>query len=194
MAQPLTTVSDNSEVYAYFSLTEKDILDMTENGSKSLEQQIAQMPAVKLQLADGSIFPVEGKVATVSGVIGTGTGAATVRALFDNPNGMLRSGSTGQIVIPMHEENAIVIPQKATFELQDRKFVYVVNDSNKVVSTPITISKVNDGKIYVVTSGLEPGNVIAVEGVGNKLRPNMEIVPVDAAAKAAQQQAQQPQQ
>lgn len=194
MAQPLTTVSDNSQVYAYFSLTEKDILDMTENGTKSLEQQIAQMPAVKLQLADGSIFPVEGKVATVSGVIGTGTGAATVRALFDNPNGMLRSGSTGQIVIPMHEENVIVIPQKATFELQDRKFVYVVNDSNKVVSTPVTISKVNDGKIYVVTSGLEPGNVIAVEGVGNKLRPNMEIVPVDAAAKAAQQQAQQPQQ
>lgn len=193
MAQPLTTVSDNSQVYAYFSLTEKDILNMTENGSKPLQQQIAQMPAVKLQLADGTIFPVEGKVATVSGVIGAGTGAATVRALFDNPGGMLRSGSTGQIVIPVQEKNAIVIPQKATFELQDRKFVYVVNDSNKVVSTPITISKVNDGKIYVVTSGLEPGNVIAVEGVGNKLRPNMEIVPVDAAAKAAQQAATQQQ-
>ena len=193
MAQPLTTVSDNSQVYAYFSLTEKDILNMTENGSKPLQQQIAQMPAVKLQLADGTIFPVEGKVATVSGVIGAGTGAATVRALFDNPGGMLRSGSTGQIVIPVQEKNAIVIPQKATFELQDRKFVYVVNDSNKVVSTPITISKVNDGKIYVVTSGLEPGNVIAVEGVGNKLRPNMEIVPVDAAAKAAQQAAAQQQ-
>lgn len=193
MAQPLTTVSDNSQVYAYFSLTEKDILNMTENGSKPLQQQIAQMPAVKLQLADGTIYPVEGKVATVSGVIGAGTGAATVRALFDNPGGMLRSGSTGQIVIPVQEKNAIVIPQKATFELQDRKFVYVVNDSNKVVSTPITISKVNDGKIYVVTSGLEPGNVIAVEGVGNKLRPNMEIVPVDAAAKAAQQAAAQQQ-
>lgn len=193
MAQPLTTVSDNSQVYAYFSLTEKDILNMTENGSKPLQQQIAQMPAVKLQLADGTIFPVEGKVATVSGVIGAGTGAATVRALFDNPGGMLRSGSTGQIIIPVQEKNAIVIPQKATFELQDRKFVYVVNDSNKVVSTPITISKVNDGKIYVVTSGLEPGNVIAVEGVGNKLRPNMEIVPVDAAAKAAQQAAAQQQ-
>lgn len=185
MAQALTTVSDNSQIYAYFSLTEKDILDMTENGTKSLQQQIAEMPAVKLQLADGTIFPVEGKVATVSGVIGTGTGAATVRALFDNPNGMLRSGSTGQIVIPMHETNAIVIPQKATFELQDRKFVYVVNDSNKVVPTPITISKIDDGKIYVITSGLEPGNVIAVEGVGNKLRPDMEIVPVDAAQKAA---------
>ena len=193
MTQPLTTVSDNSQVYAYFSLTEKDILNMTENGAKPLQQQIAEMPAVKLQLADGTIFPVEGKVATVSGVIGTGTGAATVRALFDNPGGMLRSGSTGQIVIPVQEKNAIVIPQKATFELQDRKFVYVVNDSNKVVSTPITISKVDDGKIYVVTSGLEPGNVIAVEGVGNKLRPDMEIVPVDAAEKAAQQAAAQQQ-
>lgn len=194
MAQALTTVSDNSQIYAYFSLTEKDILDMTENGTKSLQQQIAEMPAVKLQLADGTIFPVEGKVATVSGVIGTGTGAATVRALFDNPNGMLRSGSTGQIVIPMHETNAIIIPQKATFELQDRKFVFVVNDSNKVVPTPITISKVDDGKIYVITSGLEPGNVIAVEGVGNTLRPNMEIVPVDAAEKAAQAATQQQQQ
>lgn len=194
MAQPLTTVSDNSQVYAYFSLTEKDILDMTENGSKSLQEQIANMPAVKLQLADGSIFPVEGKVATVSGVIGTNTGAATVRALFDNPNGMLRSGSTGQIIIPSHQENAIVIPQKATFELQDKKFVYVVNDSNKVISTPITISKIDNGQIYVVTSGLEPGNVIAVEGVGNKLRPNMEIVPVDAAQKAAQMAAQQQEQ
>lgn len=193
MAQPLTTVSDNSQVYAYFSLTEKDILDMTDNGAATLQQKIAEMPAVKLQLADGSIFPVEGKVATVSGVIGAGTGAATVRALFDNPNGLLRSGSTGQIIIPMQEDSVITIPQKATFELQDKKFVYVVNDSNKVVSTPITISKVDDGQIYVVTSGLEPGDVIAVEGVGNKLRPNMEIVPVDAAQKAAQQAAQQQQ-
>lgn len=190
MMQPLTTVSDNSQVYAYFSLTEKDILDMTENGTKSLDQQIAEMPAVKLQLADGSIYPIEGKIATVSGVIGTGTGAATVRALFNNPNGMLRSGSTGQIIIPVHEEQALVIPQKATFELQDRKFVYVVNDSNMIISTPITISKVDDGKIYIVTSGLEPGNVIAVEGVGNVLRPNMTIVPIDAAEKAAMMAAQ----
>lgn len=188
MAQPLTTVSDNSEVYAYFSLTEKDILNMSEGG-KSLQQTIAEMPAVKLQLADGTIFPIEGKVATVSGVIGTGTGAATVRALFDNPNGVLRSGSTGQIIIPVEEKNAIVIPQKATFELQDKKFVYLVQ-GDSVVSAPITISKVDDGKIYVVTSGLKPGDVIAVEGVGNKLSaPGTKINPVDAAEKAAQQQA-----
>lgn len=198
MVQPLTTVSDNSEVYAYFSLTEKDILNLTENGQKSLEQQIAQMPAVKLQLADGSIFPIEGKVATVSGVIGTGTGAATVRALFNNPNGMLRSGSTGQVVIPMHQDSAIVIPQKATFELQDRKFVFTVvpGDTARVAATPITISKINDGQSYVVTSGLNPGDVIAVEGVGTKLADKAPIIPVDAAEKAAQmaQQAQQAQQ
>lgn len=199
MAQPLTTVSDNSEVYAYFSLTEKDILDLTENGQKSLQEQIAAMPPVKLQLADGAILPVEGKVATVSGVIGTGTGAATVRALFSNPNGMLRSGSTGQVIIPLHQDSAIVIPQKATFELQDRKFVYVVQpgDTARVISTPITISKVSDGKSYVVTSGLNPGDVIAVEGVGTKLADKAPIIAVDAAEKAAQmaqmaqQQAQQ---
>lgn len=191
MSQSLTTVSDNSEVYAYFSLTEKDLLEMTENGTKSLDAQIAQMPAVKLQLADGTIFPVEGKVATVSGVIGNGTGASTVRALFNNPGGMLRSGSTGQIIIPMATDSVITVPQKATFEIQDRRFIYLLGDSNKIVSTPITVDKVNDGKSFVVTSGLNPGDVIAVEGVGNKLQPGMVINPVDAAALAEQAAQQQ---
>lgn len=189
MMTPLTTISDNSEVYAYFSLTEKDILAMTQ-GDKSLNAAKNAMPEVQLRLADGSIYPLPGKIATISGVIDQSTGATSVRARFDNPEGVLRSGSTGQILVPNHAENVILIPQRATFEVQDRRFVYVLNDSNKTVSTPITVSPLDDGQNYVVTSGLEPGQRVVVEGVGSKVRPDMVIKPVDAAQRAAQQQPQ----
>ncbi len=191
-AQPLTTVSDNSEVYAYFSLNEKDILEMTDGGKKSLNSSINEMPQVTLRLATGEIYPEPGKVATVSGVIDNTTGAASVRALFKNENGMLRSGSTGSILVPVKADSAIVIPQKATYELQDLRYVYVLNDSNVATSRPITVNPVNDGKNFVVTSGLKVGDRIAVEGVGTKVRDGVTIQPVDAAAQAQQQpQAQQ---
>ncbi len=194
-AQPLTTVSDNSEVYAYFSLNEKDILEMTDGGKKSLNASINDMPEVSLRLATGEIYPEHGKVATVSGVIDNTTGAASVRALFKNENGMLRSGSTGSILVPVKTDSAIVIPQKATYELQDLRYVYVLNDSNVAVSRPITVNPVNDGKNFVVTSGLKAGDRIAVEGVGTKVRDGVTIQPVDAAAAAqAQQQQAQAQQ
>lgn len=192
-AQPLTTISDNSQVYAYFSLTEIDLLNITEGG-KSLETAIKEMPAVKLRLSDGTIYPLEGKVATVSGVIDNNTGASSVRALFNNPDGILRSGGTGQIIIPDVKENVIIIPQKATFELQDKRFAYIVTDSNTVVSTPVTVENINDGKVFVVTSGLKAGDRIAIEGVGTKLSDGAKINPVDAAAAAAQAPQQAPQQ
>lgn len=179
MAQPLTTVSDNNQVYAYFSLNEKEILGMTNNGSQSLDEAIKSMPAVKLRLADGSIYGVEGKVATVSGVIDNTTGSASVRALFDNPAGMLRSGSTGSILIPYVESDAIIIPQKATFEIQDRKYVYIVDETNKTVSTVITVFEINDGKEYIVTSGLKAGDRLVVEGVGTSVKDGMAITPVE---------------
>lgn len=185
MQQPLTTVSDNNEVYAYFSLTEKDILGLTDNGARTLNEAIAGMPAVELRLADGSLYPESGRIATVSGVIGAGTGASTVRALFPNKNGFLRSGATGQVIFPTRTDHALTIPQQATFEVQNERFVYVVNDSNKVVPTRITVSPVQDGKVFIVESGLNQGDVIAVEGIGTRLKPNMEIVPVDAAQQAA---------
>lgn len=193
MVTPLTTVSDNSDIYAYFSINEKDILEMTDGGKVALNQAIAAMPEVSLQLADGSIYPEKGKVATVSGVIDNTTGTANLRARFHNINGMLRSGSTGQILIPDHQENVILIPQKASFEVQDRRFVYVLNDSNKTTSTPITVSPMSDGQNFIVTSGLNPGDRVVVEGVGTQVRDNMVITPVDAAAKAAAQAADAPQ-
>ena len=189
MPSPLTTVSDNSDVYAYFSLNEKEILDMTEEGKISLNEAIAKMPPVQLKLSDGTIYPETGTVATVSGVINNTTGSANVRARFKNLNGMLRSGSTGQIMIPHHIDSVIIIPQKAAFEVQDRRFVYTVNDSSKTVSTPITVYPQDDGKNYIVTSGLANGPRVVVEGVGTKVRPDMTIKAVDAAEMAGRQAA-----
>lgn len=186
-AQALTTVSDNSEVYAYFSLNEKDILNLTQNGSKSLNTSVKEMPEVSLRLATGEIYPLKGKVATVSGVINNTTGAATVRALFDNKSGMLRSGSTGQVLIPNDFKDVIIIPQGATSELQNIRFAYVVNDSNKVVATPIEVSNISDGKNFIVTSGLQPGQRIAIEGIGTTVRDGVTITPVDAAQPKAEQ-------
>lgn len=183
-AQPLTTVSDNSEMYAYFSLTEKDLLDMTDGGTRPLEQAVKAMPEVTLILADGTKYPLAGKVATVSGVIDNSTGSASVRALFPNPSGMLRSGNTGQVSIPVDTENAIVIPQKATYEVQDLKYVFTLNDSNMTVPTPIQVLSENDGKNYVVTSGLKPGDRIVTEGIGTSVRAGMAVNPAQPAAAA----------
>lgn len=190
--EPLTTISDISKVYAYFSLTEKDLLDMTDNGNRSLTAAIDSMPQVTLKLANGTIYPFSGKVATVSGVINTSTGAASVRALFDNPSGMLRSGSTGAIILPVKTDNAIVIPQKATYSIQDKKFVYVVENDDTIHSRGISVLPQNNGQDYVVLSGINPGERIVVEGVGTQsVREGIKIKPVDAAAKAGQQAAQQ---
>lgn len=183
MVTPLTTVSDTGDVYAYFSLTEKDILEMTEE-NKSLAAAIKAMPEVQLRLSDGTIYESTGKVATITGTIDSSTGAASVRALFKNSKGVLRSGSTGQVVIPHHMDSVIVIPQKATYELQDHKFVYVVGDSCKVTSRPITIYSLNDGQNFIVTSGLSANEQVVVEGVGTVVKDGLVIAPVDANAKA----------
>ena len=184
----LTTVSDNSQVYAYFSLNEKQILDLTDGGASTLEAAIAAMPEVKLRLANGTVFPNPGKVATVSGVIDASTGSATVRALFCNNNNMLRSGSTGSVIMPMNQTDVIIVPQKATFEVQDRKFVYTVDADNVLHSTPIEVLGIQDGRNYVVTSGLNQGDRIVVEGVGVKARDGITITPVDAAVQQQNKQ------
>ncbi len=183
MQIPLTTVSDNSEVYAYFSLNEKDMLELTDGGTRSLASAIAGMPAVKLQLADGTIYGPEGKVATVSGIIDQSTGASNVRARFANPSGVLRSGSTGTILIPSRQDNVIIVPQKATYEVQDKRFVYALNDSNKTVPVAITVGALDNGKDFVVTAGLQPGQRIVVEGVGSKInQAGMQVKPKAATA------------
>lgn len=175
-AQPLTTISDNSQVYAYFSMSERDLLELTDGGA-SVNERIGALPAVKLQLADGSIYPVEGRVATLSGMIDNTTGAASARALFDNPGGRLRSGNTGQVLIPRSNHGVLTVPQRATYEVQDLRYVYVLNDSNAAVSKQITVEPYSDGQTFVVTSGLNPGDRVVVEGVGTVVRPGIVVTP-----------------
>lgn len=182
-AQPLTTLSDNSDVYAYFSFNENDLLDFTNGEAGSVEAALKAFPEVELMLANGTRYPIKGRVATVSGVIDNNTGAASARALFDNPQGVLRSGNTGKVIFPRSSDNAIVIPQRATYELQDLRYVYTLNDSNITVPTQITVEPYSDGKVFVVSSGLKPGDRVVVEGVGTQVRQGMKITPKTASAE-----------
>ncbi|MBD9179842.1 MAG: efflux RND transporter periplasmic adaptor subunit, partial [Odoribacter splanchnicus] len=159
-ATPLTTVSDISEMYVYFSMNEKQILDMIRQADGSTSGVLSGLPEVELQLADGTIYPEKGKISTLSGVIDQTTGSASIRATFKNPGQLLRSGGSGNIMIPVENEAAIIIPQKATYELQDKKFVFVVTDSSTVVSTEIKVLPQTNGQQYVVSSGLKPGDRI----------------------------------
>lgn len=187
MAVPLTTVSDNSQVYAYIALNQDDMLEMTDGGTRSLESALREMPEVNLILSNGTEYPLPGKMYTVSGIVDNTTGAASVRVLFPNTSGMLRSGYTGQVSIPVSVENAILIPQKATYEMQDLRYVFTLDENNVTVPTQITVLPLNDGKNFVVTSGLKPGDRIVTEGIGTTVRAGMEINPVTAgeAAEAA---------
>ena len=188
MTTPLTTVSDNSKMFVYFSMNEKDLLKLTRQSNGATQGVLNQMPAVELQLVDGSIYSEKGKIETLSGVIDQTTGSASVRATFPNPNGVLRSGGSGVILLPEESDNAIIIPQKATSEIQDKKFAFVVTDSSVVKTREITILPINDGKNYVVTSGLNIGDRIVVEGVGTSVRDGMSIKAITPAESAAKRQ------
>lgn len=181
---PLTTVSDISEMYIYFSMTEKELLSMIRQDG-STKDILDKMPPVGLLLADGSVYPETGKIETLSGVIDQSTGAVSMRATFPNTQHLLRSGGTGSINIPYISSDAIVIPQKATYEIQDKRFAYVLQDDSTVKNTQISVLNLDDGQNYVVTSGLKPGDKIVIEGVGT-LRDGATIkaiTPEESAAK-----------
>lgn len=183
---PMTTVSEIDEVYVYFSMTEKELLAMTKS-SGSLKEEISKMPTVKLQLIDGTEYGMEGKVDAVTGVIDQTTGSVSMRAIFSNKEHILRSGGTANILIPYHLENVISIPQSATVEIQDKKFVYILQPDNTLKYTEISIFNLNNGKEYLVTSGLKPGEKIVIEGVQN-LKNGMKITPITPAQKEANYQ------
>lgn len=180
--QPLTTVSNISTMQVYFSMTEKDLLDLTKTAG-GIHAAIKDYPAVNLQLADGTIYEHPGHVATVSGVIDPSTGSVSMRADFPNPEHLLKSGGSGSIVVPHKSDNSIVIPQDAVSQVQDKMFVYVVGSNNKVKYTAITVSPQNDGKNYVVTSGLHVGDRIVTQGL-QTLKDGMQIKPVTEAQYA----------
>ena len=164
MPEPLTTVSDNSEMYIYFSMTETQMLSLFKQYG-SIDNAIKQLPNVSLLLSDGSEYNRTGRIESISGVIDKQTGAVSVRAVFPNPDRFLLSGGSCNIVIPVEHKNVIVIPQAATYEIQDRTFCYRVIDG-KTVSTLINIAPLPDGKQYIVHSGLQAGERIIAEGAG----------------------------
>ncbi len=166
----LTTVSNNSSMEVYFSVTEKAAMQLQAAGLQSL-------PSVKLQLADGSIYNHEGTVTKMSGVIDQTTGSVQLIALFQNPERVLKSGGAGTIIIPRQATDAIVIPQSCVSEVQDKKFVYLLGNDNKVKYTEIKVDAQNDGKSYVVTEGLKPGDKYVTNGI-TKLSDGMEIKPI----------------
>ncbi|NPD91874.1 efflux RND transporter periplasmic adaptor subunit [Xylanibacter muris] len=171
--QPLTTVSDNKSMQVYFSLTEKELMGLSKT-SGGIAAAIKDFPPVRLQLADGSLYATEGHIAAVSGVIDATKGTVQVRADFDNPEHFLKSGASGYIVIPQVAQNAIVVPQDAVIQVQDKYFVYVVGKDSKVKYTPVTVNPENNGKTYIIESGLKVGETIVVYGV-TSLTDGMEI-------------------
>ena len=164
LAEPLTTVSDNSDMFVYFSMTENQLLGLIRQyGSK--EEALKNMPAIDLQLNDKSAYPQQGQIETISGVIDRSTGTVSLRAVFPNKEGLLHSGGAGNVVIHVQKAGALVIPQAATFEIQDKRYVYKVVDG-KAQSALIQVTRVNGGREFIVDEGLVSGDVIVAEGAG----------------------------
>ncbi len=160
----LTIVADNDIMNIYFSMSERKIMDYISNYG-SVEEAIASIPEIELILSNQKTYDIKGKIVSISGIVDQNTGSVSVRALFPNPKQLLLSGATGNVVLPYQYKNAFVIPQGATYEIQDKTFVYRVIDG-KAVSTIITVEPINNGKEFIVSSGLAEGDIIIAEGAG----------------------------
>ncbi|WP_372935381.1 efflux RND transporter periplasmic adaptor subunit [Seonamhaeicola sp.] len=173
---PLTTVSDISKVYAFFSLNEIEYLDFMQNAEGStVEEKLKNYPEVSLVLANGSIYDVKGNIQTSTGQVNQSTGTVSLRAVFDNPNRILTNGSSGKIKIPSTYNNAIVIPQSATYEQQGKVMVFTVDKNNTAKSKIVKVQAKVDN-LYVIESGIDTNTKIIASGV-SKLRDGMPITP-----------------
>ena len=172
----LTTVSEIGTVEVFFSMSESQMLSLTKTAG-NVNAAIKSLPAVKLQLADGTLYNHPGKIVKASGVIDPSTGSLSLIAHFANPERLLKSGGAGQIIIPNDNNAVIQVPQEACSEVQDKIFVYKVGKDNKVVYSEIKVDPQNDGNNYIVTSGLNVGDRIVVKGI-TKLTDGMEIKPI----------------
>lgn len=166
-AQPLTRVSDITNVFAYFSISEKQQLDIvSEIEGKTFQDKIDKIPPVNLILSNGEEYSQKGKIQTFSGIVNAQTGSFNVRASFSNPDKMLRSGSSATVQIPTNLENVILIPQNATVELQDKRMAYVLTNENKVKAVPVKVRAVPGGRLFVVDEGLDTNDKLIIEGIG----------------------------
>jgi len=165
-AEPLTTVSSIGNVYAYFAFNEKLLLNFSKEGEGSnLTQKLAKLPPVSLLLSDGTLYELKGRIQTITGQINTATGSANVRATFPNPKGLIRSGASATVRIPNEIKEGLLIPQSATYELQDKRFAVVVDKDGKTKGVAITVLQNTAGNFYVIQDGLKAGDRIVLEGV-----------------------------
>jgi membrane fusion protein (multidrug efflux system) len=186
--EALTTLSNIGNVYAYFSLNEKQLLDFSEEvPGNTLEEKVKHLPEVTMVLANGSEYSLKGKIETASGLIATATGTAQFKATFPNPMGIIKSGASAIIRVPKSEDAALVIPQGATYELQDKRFTYIVTKDNYVLSTPITTTANDNGQFFLVKTGLKAGQQIVVDGAST-LRDSTLIRPRPVSADSLYKQ------
>jgi membrane fusion protein (multidrug efflux system) len=183
--EPLTTLSDVHEVFAYFSLGETDFINFkSQYAGNSIGDKIKKLPPVSLILADNNAYPQTGKIDMVDGQFDKTTGAITLRATFPNANGTLRSGNTGKIRLGLQHDDAILVPQSATIEMQDKVFVFTVSKDNKVTKMPITVIG-KSGTNYLIKDGVKSGDQIVLSGI-DKLQEGQVIQPEKTATKVAQ--------
>lgn len=172
----LTVLSEVNNVHAYFSLSEADFYNFFASvDGKTAEEKIQHLPAVELKLADNSVYNAKGKVELVQGQFDRSSGSISFRAVFTNNDKLLRSGVTGKIRIPFSLQNKLMVPQEATYELQDKVYVFALGDSNKVVSKQISIKGKSEGN-YIVEKGVSSGETIVYSGL-QRLRDGVVIVP-----------------
>ncbi|MEO8764131.1 MAG: efflux RND transporter periplasmic adaptor subunit [Ginsengibacter sp.] len=177
---PLTTLSNIEKVYAYYSLNEKQLLQYFSTlPGTSIQEKIKNILPATLLLADGGIYPQKGKIEMASGLISTETGTATFKAIYPNPLGILRSGASATVRVTTIFDTSLVIPQSATYELQDKRFIYTVGKDNKVASSAITAVPSDNGQYFIVTDGLKTGDVVVLEGLIG-LRDSTQINPKQA--------------
>ena len=184
----LTLLSDVSEVYAYFSMSENDFMLFRQKyAGATIQEKLRQVAPVSLVLSDGTRYTEKGNIGSISGQLDQTTASLRIRAVFPNQHGLLRSGNTGKVVIESLFHNALIVPQAATVELQDKIFVFLLDKGNKVGQHVVTVSG-KSGNNYIVSAGLKPGDIIVTAGI-DKLKDGMVInpqkgVPAPAVSKA----------
>jgi membrane fusion protein (multidrug efflux system) len=179
-AEALTNLSDISEVFAYFSWNEKQLLELlSDSPGVTIEEKIKNIPPATLILSNSAKYPITGRVEMASGLISTETGSATFKAIFSNPAGLIRSGSSATVSIPQVKDSIFIVPQSSTYELQNKRFIFKVGDDSKVTAVPIVSTSSDDGKYFYISSGLKEGERVVIEGVSS-LRDGASIIPKEA--------------
>lgn len=171
---PLTTISDTSEIYAYFSMNEKEYFDFLEKSpGATMTEKIKNLPMVELQLANGSLYPEKGKIEAITGQIDPTTGTIQFRVAFSNAQKLLSNGNSGIIRFPQHYDNVLVVPESATYEQQGIVYVYKVDKSDTARNVVINVIDRIDN-MALIKSGVNKGETVIAAGIGG-LKPGTAV-------------------